>query len=97
LNNAKWMIGDYWWLVTWLDLTQHVHIRTQLQAYFSMKIWNSLPKISSRGGSRELPDLPAGRRFLFVPCGLARSIFRFYIRNSIYNFSINYDTDEYKT
>jgi hypothetical protein len=36
--------------------------------------------------------------FFFVPGGLARSIFRFYIRNLIINYrSINNDTHEYNT
>jgi hypothetical protein len=36
-----------------------------------------------RGGGRELPEIPAGRRFFVVPGGLAWSIFRYYMRNLI--------------
>jgi hypothetical protein len=61
-----------------------------------MRAWTSDSKISRRGGGRELPELPAGRRF-FVCSRRASSVnFRFNMLNLILYHSINNETREYK-
>jgi hypothetical protein len=52
----------------------------------------------AKGRCASITRAPGGQMFFFfVPGGLARSIFRIYIRKLIYNCSINNDTHEYKT